>query len=274
MSIIAAYTEAAGPTSQISDTRRVPFNVQTGSSMACPHASGIAGLLRTLHPDWSPAAIKSAIMTTGTQHLVFFIDQLKMKCTSAILALLTFLTHAATTQDDSMEPILDDSSYAKATPFAYGSGHIQPNKAMDPGLVYNLTTLDYLNFLCARGYNETMIKSFSNSTYKCSKSFSLADFNYPSISVPNLSEDSVTINRKVTNVGSPGTYKVHVKEPSEVEVLVKPRRLKFKRIGEVKMFKVILKAKVKGKPQGYVFGELIWSDGSHYVKSPLAVKHY
>ncbi|PQQ01477.1 subtilisin-like protease SBT5.4 [Prunus yedoensis var. nudiflora] len=118
VSIIAAYTEAAGPTSQISDTRRVPFNVQTGSSMSCPHASGIAGLLRTLHPDWSPAAIKSAIMTT------------------------------ATTQDDSMEPILDDSSsYVKATPFAYGSGHIQPNKAMDPGLIYNLTTLDYLNFL-------------------------------------------------------------------------------------------------------------------------------
>ncbi|CAI9260395.1 unnamed protein product [Lactuca saligna] len=111
VSIIAAYTESQGPTNQDFDTRRVQYNCVSGTSMSCPHVSGIVGLLKTLHPDWSPAAIKSAIMTS------------------------------ARTRDNAVEPITN-ASHTKATPFSYGAGHVQPNRAMDPGLVYDLTTFD------------------------------------------------------------------------------------------------------------------------------------
>lgn len=165
-----------------------------------------------------------------------------------------------------------DSNKKKATPFDYGAGHVRPNRAMNPGLIYDLTTDDYLNFLCARGYNQSMIIRFSDKPYACPKSYSLDDFNYPSITVPKLS-GSKTVSRNVKNVGSSGTYIARVRSPAGVRVSVNPSKLIFKKIGEEKKFKVTFKSKSDVKPEDYTFGELIWSDGKHYVRSPLVVKH-
>jgi subtilisin family serine protease len=65
VNIIAAYSEVVSITEVDFDKRRFPYDMLSGTSMSCPHVAGIVGLLKTLHPKWSPAAIKSAIMTTG-----------------------------------------------------------------------------------------------------------------------------------------------------------------------------------------------------------------
>lgn len=56
LNILAAWSPAA---------KQMNFNVLSGTSMACPHVTGVAALIKAVHPSWSPSAIKSAIMTTG-----------------------------------------------------------------------------------------------------------------------------------------------------------------------------------------------------------------
>ncbi|KAI4351493.1 hypothetical protein L6164_005859 [Bauhinia variegata] len=241
VNIIAAYSGAVSPSETSYDLRRVPFNTMSGTSMSCPHVSGVAGLLKTLYPQWSPSAIKSAIMTT------------------------------ATTKDDTGGPLLELSKQ-EATPFAYGAGHIQPNNAVDPGLVYDLNTNDYLNFLCGHGYSASDIKLIYGKDYVCPKGFRLEDFNYPTIAVSgHVVGDSLTVTRTVTNVGSPGTYKVLITPPAGVEVSVEPNTMSFKQVGETQAYHVVLK--INSKDANYVFGELDWFDGNHHVRSPIVVIH-
>ncbi|RYY73564.1 MAG: DUF11 domain-containing protein [Gammaproteobacteria bacterium] len=45
------------------------YGIISGSSMASPHMTGAAVLLKQLHPDWTPAEILSAFMTTGQTNL-------------------------------------------------------------------------------------------------------------------------------------------------------------------------------------------------------------
>ncbi|KAK6938611.1 PA domain [Dillenia turbinata] len=65
VNILAGWTGAAGPTGLAEDKRRVSFNIISGTSMSCPHVSGLAALLKAAHPEWSPAMIRSALMTTA-----------------------------------------------------------------------------------------------------------------------------------------------------------------------------------------------------------------
>lgn len=143
---------------------------------------------------------------------------------------------------------------------------------MDPGLVYDLNGNDYLNFLCALGYNQTLIKMFSESPYTCLEPISLTDFNYPSITVPKLISGFINVTRTLKNVGSPGTYKARIRKPTGISVSVKPNTLKFNKIGEEKTFSLTLKADTAGAARNYAFGELIWSDDKHFVRSPIVVK--
>ncbi|KAG4206659.1 hypothetical protein ERO13_A03G022000v2 [Gossypium hirsutum] len=247
INILAAWPPQTPPTLQPSDDRLVRWNFQSGTSMSCPHVSGVGALLKSVHPGWSPAATRSAIMTT------------------------------AYTRDASHDSILAGGSMAGSTPFDMGAGHINPLKAMDPGLIYDMKTSDYILFLCNTGYTQEQIERIvlpsSGVDTNCKNMHGPnANINYPSISVPNL-RSPITIKRTVRNVGCGKKTTVYfgvAKEPDGVEVVIWPRVLIFSPSKQEKSYYVTLKPLKKSEGR-YDFGEIVWSDGFHHVRSPLVV---
>ncbi|KAG6484760.1 hypothetical protein ZIOFF_053285 [Zingiber officinale] len=65
--ILAAWSKAVPVSGITGDPRFVEFNIISGTSMACPHVTGAAAYVKSFHPNWSPAAIMSALMTTAGQ---------------------------------------------------------------------------------------------------------------------------------------------------------------------------------------------------------------
>ncbi|MFZ3071611.1 MAG: S8 family serine peptidase, partial [Anaerolineaceae bacterium] len=65
MEILAAVSDG-----EIPPDGEAEYNLLQGTSMSSPHDAGSAALLYSLHPDWTPAEIKSALMLTGYDGLL------------------------------------------------------------------------------------------------------------------------------------------------------------------------------------------------------------
>ena len=150
---------------------------------------------------------------------------------------------------------------------------MSPTIATNPGLVYDLTTVDYLGFLCALNYTSSQIRSVSSSNFTCdpAKTHSVADLNYPSFAVNVDGSGAYKYTRTVTSVGGAGSYKVKVtSESTAVKISVAPAVLNFKEVNEKKSYTVTFTVD-SSKASGSSFGSIEWSDGKHVVGSPVAI---
>ncbi|AES75708.1 subtilisin-like serine endopeptidase family protein [Medicago truncatula] len=238
--ILAAWSPLEPPSDDFNnyDKRHVKYNIESGTSMACPHVAGVVAYVKSFHPNWSPAAIKSAIMTTATL----------------------------------VKGPYDDL----AGEFAYGSGNINPQQAINPGLVYDITKEDYVQMLCNYGYDTNKVRQISGDDSSChgaSKRSLVKDINYPAMVFLVHRHFNVKIHRTVTNVGfHNSTYKATlIHHNPKVKISVEPKILSFRSLNEKQSYVVTVFGEAKSN-QTVFSSSLVWSDETHNVKSPIIVQ--
>ena len=241
--VIAAVSSAGGTTVAAATASRnaivagtlVPppdWSSYQGTSMSSPHVAGIALLLKQANPTWSPAAIKSALMTT-----------------------------AYSTLDDGLT-----GAQNGRLPWSQGAGHIDPNKAVDPGLVYDAGKLDYDAYQCK-------VNRPSVTAADCAASGTLGEtynLNQPSITVGAV-VGNVTVTRTVTNVGNAtATYTATGPVLTGFTAVVTPSTFTLAP-GAKQTFTVKLTA-AGAVENVWSFGALTWTDGTHVVRSPVQAR--
>ncbi len=191
------------------------FAYLSGTSMSTPHIAGVAALLRQAHPEWPPSAIKSALMTTARQD------------------------------------ITSSNGLGNANPLDFGAGHMVPNAALNPGLVYEISNDEF-------------------DSYLADMSAEARNLNLPSIAMSKLA-NSQTVTRRVTNVSDEaGAYTVEISPPPGMGVTVEPNSISLAP-GQSTTFDVTVDYQ-SGPLDLWRYGSFTWRSESHDVFSPIAVK--
>lgn len=223
----------AGSTPDIANgTRGEYYQYLSGTSMAAPMVAGIAALLRQAKPDWSPGELKSAITTTALAGLV------------------------------------TEEGEFLANPFDMGTGLVDPNVAIDPGLVVESVYDDFNAWLCG---TDAPLSSNAECAELVAAGFPLEaeQLNLPSIGITELIPGDEIV-RTVTNIGPAATYEATTEGPPGLSVEVDPPSLTLA-TGESAEFQ--LRLDVDDAPFGFwQFGNVNWYDGLHSVNFPIAAQ--
>uniref|UniRef100_A0A6N2KWK9 Inhibitor I9 domain-containing protein n=1 Tax=Salix viminalis TaxID=40686 RepID=A0A6N2KWK9_SALVM len=156
------------------------------------------------------------------------------------------------------------NSYYPSTNFDRGAGLVNPDRAVDPGLILSSDFEDHMNFLCSLpGIDWSVINAATGE--RCNRSLSHpANLNLPSVTISTL-RSSLTVKRSLKNVGSrPETYTCSVISPNGTVVNLSPTWLEYPR-------NTRYCDTVSSDPSSS-FGEIVLTGSlNHIVRLPLSV---
>ncbi|MFQ6173184.1 S8 family serine peptidase [Oryzobacter sp. R7] len=215
------------------------FQAMSGASMSTPVVAGLHAILVQAHPEWSPAAARSALVTTA-------------------------------------DPRVTDVDGTRADPFDTGGGIVAPGRPGDdgsafrPGLVYDASFPDHLGFLCDEG-PAPFPPALCDDLAAAGFATVAQDLNRPSIGVEEV-PGRTTVRRTVTNVsGERLRANASVDAPDGFRVTVTPSAVD---LAPGASARVTVDVLATGKePTGtWSFGALTWRGGGYAVRSPIALR--
>lgn len=204
------------------------FDLYSGTSMSSPHVAGLAALLRDKYPTWSPMAIKSALMTSGGD-------------------------------------VLDGPNTNPLVIFRQGAGHVRPNLAANPGLVFDSGFADWFGFLCGTQLPVSFCSDLGVPVLDPS------DFNTAAIAIGDLA-GAQTVKRTVTNVsGATVTYSPTVSGAAGLTVSFAPSSFTLAP-GQKQEIAVTI-TRTSAPLNAYTGGQITWSSSNAAsVRIPLVVR--
>ncbi|CAN6279470.1 unnamed protein product [Urochloa humidicola] len=160
-----------------------------------------------------------------------------------------------------------------------GAGLVDAARAVDPGLVYDISPEEYVPYLCGLGYTDDQVNRIiflmPAVAWAEMESTEARDLNTPSIMVAVAADTpAVMVRRTVTNVGAArSVYRVEVGAPEGVSVTVVPGELRFDEVGQKASFTVTVeRAPGGGELASEVLGaHVAWVSEEHVVRIPVSI---
>ncbi|CAL1372498.1 unnamed protein product [Linum trigynum] len=211
-------------------TARLKFEITKPDAKPAPTVTEFSS--RGPSPTF-PSVLKPDIMGPGFQILAARRPNVQAHNSYFKDLYTSFNLLTADAVDHSGQPIQDSGpDQSPVTGFDLGAGQVSPNKALEPGLVYDLNSSDYVNLLCAMNFTNAQIRAITRSHHSTGSCNNICatpslDLNYPSF-VANLTADHsshqvLEFRRTLTNVEcGMATYKVAVTSFDGLEVVQSP----------------------------------------------------